>query len=84
MQVYLDDTPHNLVEADYQALGRRTKGFSGSDIEVVVNDVLMQPIRLLHEATHFRWAESWAARDKPRSRCCCRCRCWVAATPAGC
>lgn len=39
---------------DYRELGRRTEGFSGSDINVVVKDVLMQPIRLLREATHFK------------------------------
>jgi SpoVK/Ycf46/Vps4 family AAA+-type ATPase len=37
-----------------QVLGQRTEGFSGSDIATVVKDVLMQPIRLLRDATHFR------------------------------
>jgi SpoVK/Ycf46/Vps4 family AAA+-type ATPase len=37
-----------------QVLGERTEGFSGSDINTVVKDVLMQPIRLLRDATHFR------------------------------
>ncbi len=41
-------------DEDYRELGRRTEGFSGSDISVVVKDVLMQPIRLLREATHFK------------------------------
>lgn len=44
----------HAAESDYQELGRRTEGFSGSDVSVVVKDVLMQPIRLLREATHFR------------------------------
>jgi vacuolar protein-sorting-associated protein 4 len=38
----------------HQVLGQRTEGFSGSDINTVVKDVLMQPIRLLRDATHFR------------------------------
>lgn len=42
------------ADADYNELGRRTEGFSGSDVSVAVKDVLMQPIRLLREATHFR------------------------------
>ncbi len=37
-----------------QALGRMTEGFSGSDVSTVVKDVLMQPIRILRDATHFR------------------------------
>jgi vacuolar protein-sorting-associated protein 4 len=53
-KVHLGDTPHTLTEADFAALGAATEGFSGSDVAVVVKDVLMQPIRLLREATHFR------------------------------
>lgn len=32
-------------QADFDELGQRTDGFSGSDIAVVVKDVLMQPVR---------------------------------------
>lgn len=53
-KIHLGDTPNSLKEEDYQELGRRTEGFSGSDVAVVVKDVLMQPIRLLRESTHFR------------------------------
>jgi len=53
-KVHLGDTPHNLTEKDFQDLGAMTDGFSGSDVSVVVKDVLMQPIRLLREATHYR------------------------------
>jgi SpoVK/Ycf46/Vps4 family AAA+-type ATPase len=53
-KVHLGDTPHSLAERDFQDLGAATDGFSGSDVAVVVKDVLMQPIRLLREATHFR------------------------------
>lgn len=37
-----------------QALGRATEQFSGSDVNTMVKDVLMQPIRILRDATHFR------------------------------
>lgn len=33
-KVHLGDTPHCLSEADFADLGRRTAGFSGSDIAV--------------------------------------------------
>lgn len=52
-QVHLGDTPNSLADADFMALGEQTEGYSGSDISVVVKDVLMQPIRTLREATHF-------------------------------
>mmetsp|Transcript_16391 Transcript_16391/g.40866 ORF Transcript_16391/g.40866 Transcript_16391/m.40866 type:complete len:434 (-) Transcript_16391:601-1902(-) len=53
-KIHLGDTPNTLTEEDYNELGRRTEGFSGSDVSVVVKDVLMQPIRLLRESTHFK------------------------------
>lgn len=53
-KIHLGDTPNSLTEADYQALGRATEGFSGSDVSTMVKDVLMQPIRILRDATHFR------------------------------
>ena len=43
-----------VTDEDFQELGHRTEGFSGSDVSVLVKDVLMQPIRLLREATHFK------------------------------
>jgi vacuolar protein-sorting-associated protein 4 len=43
-------------QADFEALGARTEGFSGSDVNVVVKDVLMEPVRKTQEATHFRRA----------------------------
>lgn len=53
-KIHLGDTPHNLTEADFRVLGERTEQFSGSDINHVVNDCLMQPVRKVQEATHFR------------------------------
>ena len=53
-KIHLGSTPHALKEGDFQLLGGNTDGFSGSDISVLVKDVLMQPIRFLREATHFR------------------------------
>ncbi len=53
-KIHLGDTPNTMTDADFQELGRRTEGFSGSDCSVVVKDVLMQPIRVLREATHFK------------------------------
>ncbi len=37
--------PATVLQQDYDELGQRTEGFSGSDIAVVVKDVLMQPVR---------------------------------------
>ena len=53
-KIHLGDTPNTLTPADYDALGARTEGFSGSDVAVVVKDVLMEPVRKAQDATHFR------------------------------
>ena len=53
-KVHLGDTPNALTQQDFDELGRRTEGFSGSDVAVVVKDVLMEPVRKTQDATHFR------------------------------
>ncbi|GFR02938.1 vacuolar protein sorting-associated protein 4B [Trichonephila clavata] len=48
------DTPHALTESDFRALAVETEGFSGADIAVLVQDALMQPVRKVQTATHFK------------------------------
>lgn len=57
-KVHLGDTPHALTQADFETLAAQTEGFSGSDVNVVVKDVLMEPVRKTQEATHFRHAHN--------------------------
>ncbi|KAL6563692.1 Vacuolar protein sorting-associated protein 4B [Orobanche gracilis] len=52
-KVHLGDTPHNLTEGDFEALARKTEGFSGSDISVCVKDVLFEPVRKTQDAMFF-------------------------------
>ncbi|KZV95632.1 vacuolar protein sorting-associated protein 4 [Exidia glandulosa HHB12029] len=47
-------TPHELTQKDFRALGEMTENYSGSDIAVVVRDALMQPVRKVLSATHFK------------------------------
>lgn len=53
-KVHLGDTPHDLSPQDFEELARHTEGFSGSDVAVVVKDVLMEPVRLTQDAGYFR------------------------------
>ena len=55
-KVHLGDTPSALTQQDFDELGRRTEGFSGSDVAIVVKDVLFEPVRKTQDATHFRRA----------------------------
>lgn len=50
----IGDTPHELSQRDFQELGRMTEGYSGADINILVRDALMQPVRKVQTATHFR------------------------------
>ncbi|TEB18994.1 katanin p60 ATPase domain-containing protein [Coprinellus micaceus] len=56
-QIHVGSTPCQLVDEDYQTLADRTEGYSGSDIAIVVRDALMQPVRKVISATHFKHVE---------------------------
>lgn len=47
-------TPCTLKQQDYKYLGQISEGFTGSDISIVVQDALMQPIRKIQSATHYK------------------------------
>jgi vacuolar protein-sorting-associated protein 4 len=54
-EIHVGSTPHSLTPQDIRTLAEKTEGYSGSDIAVVVRDALMQPIRRLQTATHFKY-----------------------------
>lgn len=56
--LHIGKTPHQLTKANFVELAKRTEGRSGSDIEVLVRDALMAPVRRVQTATHFRRHET--------------------------
>jgi vacuolar protein-sorting-associated protein 4 len=50
----LGDTPHEVTEPEFQILGQKAEGYSGADINIVVREALMQPVRKVQHATHFK------------------------------
>jgi len=56
-EIHIGNTPCQLEPRDYRTLAERTDGYSGSDISIVVRDALMQPVRKVINATHFRQVE---------------------------
>ena len=48
------DTKTALKTEDYRELARAAEGYSGSDVAIVVQDALMQPVRKIQQATHFK------------------------------
>lgn len=53
-KLHLGSTPNDLKDSDYRELGKRTDGYSGADISIIVRDALMQPVRKVQSATHFK------------------------------
>lgn len=66
-KIHLGETPNDLTDEDFAELAAKTEGLSGSDIAIVVKDVLFQPVRRTQDATHFRpiqkpdGSEGWIA-----------------------
>ncbi|OAJ40104.1 hypothetical protein BDEG_23877 [Batrachochytrium dendrobatidis JEL423] len=59
----IGSTPCRLGQKDFRMLGERTEGFSGSDIAVLVRDALMEPIRKVQNATHFKQVQAPSRKD---------------------
>lgn len=53
-KLHLGSTPNSLTEADFITLGKKTDGYSGADVSIIVRDALMQPVRKVQSATHFK------------------------------
>jgi len=53
-QIHLGKTPHKITQEQFKQLGENTEGYSGSDISIIVRDAIMQPIRAVQTATHFK------------------------------
>lgn len=53
-ELAVGSTPCELTQTDYRKLGEMSEGYSGSDISIAVQDALMQPVRLIQTATHYK------------------------------
>ncbi|TKR92650.1 hypothetical protein L596_007264 [Steinernema carpocapsae] len=63
-KLHIGQTVNTLTEADYKTLAEKTDGFSGHDVSIVVRDALMQPVRKVQTATHFKRV-SGPSREDP-------------------
>uniref|UniRef100_A0A4W4F7C3 vesicle-fusing ATPase n=1 Tax=Electrophorus electricus TaxID=8005 RepID=A0A4W4F7C3_ELEEL len=63
-KLHLGTTPNSLTDTDYTTLGKKTDGYSGADISIIVRDALMQPVRKVQSATHFKRVRG-PSRDDP-------------------
>jgi len=53
-QIHLGKTPQSLSSDNFKQLGDMTEGYSGSDVSIIVRDAMMQPVRAVQTATHFK------------------------------
>ncbi|GMI09933.1 hypothetical protein TrLO_g9156 [Triparma laevis f. longispina] len=53
LKMNVGDTPNDLSEVDYDALGERSDGASGADCAILVREALMQPLRKCQQAKQF-------------------------------
>lgn len=56
-EIAVGTTPCELKPDDYKTLGKLSEGYSGSDIAIAVQDALMQPVRKIQTATHYKEVE---------------------------
>ncbi|XP_012279509.1 vacuolar protein sorting-associated protein 4A [Orussus abietinus] len=53
-KLHLGNTAHRLTDDNFKQLAASTEGYSGADISIIVRDSLMQPVRQVQTATHFK------------------------------
>ena len=47
-------TPNNLTQSDFKRLGKQSEGYSGSDIQNVVTEASLLPLRNITKAKLFK------------------------------
>ena len=63
-EIHIGDTPCEISKENFKQLALMTEGYSGSDISIVVRDALMQPVRKVQSATHFRKVKGPSRTDE--------------------
>jgi len=62
-RLHLGDTKNSINQADFKQLGVLTERYSGADVGIAVRDALMEPVRKVQQATHFRRAKGPSTED---------------------
>lgn len=53
-QLEIGELPSQLTPQDFKRLAEMTEGYSGSDISIVVRDAILEPVRKVNTATHYK------------------------------
>lgn len=78
-----DVTPNNLTDKDFDELGGLAVGASGSDIEVIVKEALMEPVRRCQQARQFKTDKDGKYIPCDKYPSCSRCPPKLSTDPPG-
>jgi len=62
-ELHIGGTPNALKQADFKVLAKKTEGYSGADIGIIVREALMLPVRKVQTATHFKKIRGPSRKD---------------------
>ena len=62
-QIHIGTMKTEFTDQDYQTLAQKTEGYSGVNIEVLVREAVMMPIRKVQTATHFKVVSGPSPKD---------------------
>nr|CCD13495.1 unnamed protein product [Trypanosoma congolense IL3000] len=66
-KIHIGDTPHTLTDDDCYELAKMTEMYSGSDISIVVRNAMMECVRSVQLATHFKRVVGPDPKDPTRT-----------------
>lgn len=58
LELHIGETPTDLTDRNMMALAKLTDNYSGSDISVAVREALMEPVRKVQRATHYKYVSN--------------------------
>mmetsp|Transcript_20666 Transcript_20666/g.43699 ORF Transcript_20666/g.43699 Transcript_20666/m.43699 type:complete len:434 (+) Transcript_20666:11-1312(+) len=67
-EIHTKKCPHALQPQQFRNLAESTEGYSGSDIAICVREAMMQPVRKVQDATHFKKVSAPYRNDRSRMR----------------